>query len=71
MSLSLNEVLGQGGLCKTDIFEANGTWSKPSWAKWVIITLIGGGGGGASTDGMASGRGGNGGTGAVIVQSFG
>jgi len=53
------------------IFSASGTWTKPLWAKWVDVYLIGGGGGGGSgCKGAASTlrRGGQGGGGAGVSQ---
>lgn len=47
------------------------TWTKPSWAKFVKIILVGGGGGGGSgkRDATTLGRGGGaGGTGSAIVS---
>jgi hypothetical protein len=32
----------------TQVFTANGTWTKPAWAKTVRVILFGGGGGGGS-----------------------
>lgn len=45
------------------VFTANGTWSKPAWAKVVSVTLVGGGGGGGSGATVASGTACSGGAG--------
>ena len=59
---------------ETKIYEANDTWTKPSWAKFVLVTIIGGGGGGGSgrQGAAASNRygGGGGASGAVSQVQF-
>lgn len=45
------------------VFTANGTWTKPSGAKWVTALCVGGGGGGGSGALCAAGAGGSGGAG--------
>jgi hypothetical protein len=60
-----------GQLTDTQIFTANGTWTKPAGAKWVHYILIGGGGGGGSgyrgaTSTIRGGGGGGGGGGCVV-----
>jgi hypothetical protein len=58
-------------LTDTQIFTANGTWTKPAGAKYCDVTVIGGGGGGGAGRRGASGTnrgGGAGGTGAGISR---
>lgn len=50
-------------------FTENGTWTKPSWAQFVMVELWGGGGG-ASANGTNSGKGGDGGAGLVRVYAW-
>jgi hypothetical protein len=61
-------------LSQTDIFTASGTYSPPSWARRLEITLIGGGGGGASgASGDATANrlgGGGGGAGALVTEDY-
>jgi hypothetical protein len=60
-----------GQLTDTQIFTANGTWTKPAGAKYCDVTVIGGGGGGGAGRRGASGTnrgGGAGGTGAGISR---
>jgi hypothetical protein len=62
---------GGGATTQTDIFTANGTWTKPAGAKKVHYLLIGGGGGGGSGRIGASGTqrspGGGGGGGGLTI----
>lgn len=59
------------------IFTANGTWTKPSGAKFVDVYLLGGGGGGGggggvnTTSGQPGGGGGGGGSGSYSRKTFG
>jgi len=60
-------------LTDTQIFTANGTWTKPAGAKNVHYTVIGGGGGGGSGRIAATGTdrgGGGGGSGAGITLGW-
>jgi hypothetical protein len=56
------------------IFTSNGTWTKPTGAKWVRVQVQaggGGGGGGAANSQSQSARSGEqGGLGLVVVTSF-
>lgn len=63
--------LGIVGRCKVDVFTADGTWTKPTGATWVILWAVGGGGGGGSGrrgDAGTARAGGTGGAGAAVVN---
>jgi hypothetical protein len=47
-----------GGSLQTEVFTAPGTWTKPSSATQVRVTVIGGGGGGSNYPGFYGGCGG-------------
>lgn len=47
----------------TQIFSANGTWTKPAGAKWVEVEVIGGGGSGGGSKTSPAGQHSNGGGG--------
>lgn len=52
-----------GGQLQTELFTGPGTWTKPSSATQVRVTVIGGGGGGGAT--LTTGSGGIGGYGGI------
>ena len=59
------------GQTQVDVFTANGTWTKPAWARRVRFILMGGGAGGSSGRRGAAAterRGGGGGSSAGIVD---
>ena len=59
------------GQTQIDVFTANGTWTKPAWARRVRFILMGGGAGGSSGRRGAAAterRGGGGGSSAGIVD---
>jgi Protein of unknown function (DUF2793) len=59
------------GQTQVDVFTANGTWTKPAWARRVRFILMGGGAGGSSgRRGAAASerRGGGGGSSAGIID---
>lgn len=52
-----------------EVFESNGTWTKPAWAKWVYAVAVGrGGAAGANVPG--GGFGGGGGSGFIATGAF-
>uniref|UniRef100_UPI0015EF0B81 DUF2793 domain-containing protein n=1 Tax=Chthonobacter albigriseus TaxID=1683161 RepID=UPI0015EF0B81 len=59
---------------QVDTFTANGTWTKPAWARRVTAILVGGGGGGGSGRRGAAGSerrsGGGGGAGGFSVETW-
>ncbi len=79
-AFSVDRVTGKVSFAKgamrsqTDVFTANGTYTPPSWARRLEITLIGGGGGGASgASGDATAvrlGGGGGGAGGLVSASL-
>jgi hypothetical protein len=61
---------GTGALVQVDTITSTGTWTKPAWAKYFKVFLVGGGGGAGSGRRSATGTGrsgGGGGAGAGIV----
>ena len=79
-ALSVDRATGKVSFAKgalrsqTDVFTASGTYSPPTWARRLEITLIGGGGGGASgASGDATAvrlGGGGGGAGGLVSERF-
>jgi hypothetical protein len=58
--------VSSGATIQTDIFLTSGTYTKPAWAKYIIVYLLGAGSGGGSgrrgntSDGRSGGSGGGG-----------
>lgn len=57
---------------QTQVFTANGTWTKPSGAQYVEVEVVGGGGGGGGVTGAGAGvgSGGGGGSGGYVRKLF-
>lgn len=59
---------------ETSVLAASGTWTKPAWARQVVIFAMGGGGGGGAgrrgAVGSVRAGGGGGGAGALNVEEF-
>lgn len=64
--------LGGSRQSDTQVFTATGTWTKPKWAKFVRVRLVGGGGGGGGGTGAGSGQaqGAGGGGGGYVEHVF-
>lgn len=62
-------------LLKIDVFENNGTWTKPIGCKAILVKTVGGGGGsggitvGINDDSAATGGGGSGGNSVVFIDN--
>jgi hypothetical protein len=56
-----------GGQFQTELFTSPGTWTKPSSASQVRVTVIGGGGGGGVFNGAGSIQGGSGGSSGLAI----
>lgn len=56
-----NKFVTEEGMTDIQIFDANGTWTKPTGATLIEVLVWGGGGGGAQTDSFSAAGGGGGG----------